>query len=359
MMRRDLLLILAVLATPVFAETEPPVLQGPRPVVSEIITPAAAQARPFTGTVQAQVTTTLAFLTLGRLATLAVTTGDRVTQGAVLATLDQVSLDEDLSAAQAALQGAQARAVFAVQSFDRVQSLVQRGVAATAQLEQAQAALETAKAGVVAAKADLARAKDAASYSALTAPMDGVVTATLVDPGTVVSVGTPILTLAGLIGREAVLDVPPESLSLMQLGDAFTVTGRGSAPISAKLTQIDPSAGSGTRSRRIHLTLFDPPPTYRLGSLITAHLAAQSLSVITIPQKALTGPPESPQVWRVGAGRKVDLVAVTLGDRLEDRVIVTSGLAAGDEIMVRGVASVTAGQSVGPAVSSTGDEGAN
>ena len=353
------LLVLSVLANPAFAETELPAAEIARPVVSEIVTPGSAQSRLFTGTVEAQVTTTLAFLTLGRVATLAVATGDRVTQGTVMATLDQVSLDEDVSAAQAALQGAQARGLFAAQSFERIAALVKRGVAATAQQEQAQAALDTAKAGVVAAEADLARAKDAASYSALTAPMDGVVTATLVDPGTVVSVGTPILSLASLTGREAVLDVPPETLSLMRLGDEFTVTSRGSAPIRGQLARIDPSAGTGTRSRRIHLTLIDPSPTYRLGSLISAQLAVQSQSVITIPQTALIGPQDAPQVWRVGAGRKVDRVAVTLGDALGDHVIVTSGLTAGDEIVVRGVTSLIAGQTVGATIGSTGDVGAN
>ena len=360
-MTRRFLVILAVLAPPAFGETQP---QGPeaalvRPVMSEIITPGAAQARTFTGTVEAQVTTTLAFLTLGRVATMAVTTGDRVAKGAVLATLDQVTLDEDLTSAQAALRGAQARGLFAAQSFDRVAELVKRGVASSAQQEKAQAALDTARAGIVAAEADLARAKDAASYSALTAPMDGIVTATLVDPGMVVSVGTPILTLAGLTGRDAVLDVPPETLSLMRLGDAFEVTGRGSAPIKGQLVRIDPSAGTGTRSRRVHLTLLDPPPTYRLGSLISARLAAQSLSVISVPLVALIGPQEAPQVWLVGAGRKVYQAAVTLGEMLDDRVVVTSGLNAGDEIVVRGVTSLTEGQRVGATVGSTGDEGAN
>ncbi len=356
---RFLSLIFALLAHPAFGQTQTPVVDAPRPVVSQIVTLGAAQTRSFTGTVEAQVTSTLAFLTLGRVATLAVATGDTVAKGAVLATLDQVTLDEDLSAAQAALQGATARVLFAQQSFDRVQELAKRGVASAAQQEQALAALDTAKAGVVAAQADLARATDAASYSALIAPMDGVVTATLVDPGTVVSVGTPILTLAGLKGREAVLDVPPESLSLMHLDDGFAVTGRGSAAISGQLVRIDPSAGTGTRSRRIHLSLADPPPTYRLGSLISARLAAQSLSVITVPQTALTGAQDAPQVWRVGEGRKVARVSVTLGAALDDRVVVTSGLSAGDEIVVRGVNALTEGQTVGAAISFTGDEGAN
>ncbi len=358
-MMRTFLVTLALLASPAFGETPTPAVETLRPVVSEIVTLGAAQTRTFTGTVEAQVTSTLAFLTLGRVATLAVATGDTVAKGAVLATLDQVTLDEDLSAAEAALHGARARGLFAQQSFDRVQTLAKRGVASAAQQEQVQAALDTAKAGIAAAQADLARAKDAASYSALTAPMDGVVTATLVDPGTVVSVGTPILTLAGVAGREAVLDVPPETLSLLHLGDGFTVTGRGRAAISGQLARIDPSAGSGTRSRRIHLSLFDPPRTYRLGSLISAQLAAQSVSVVTVPQTALTGAQDAPQVWRVEAGRKVTRVSVTLGATLDDRVVVTSGLNAGDEIVLRGVNSLIEGQTVGAAVSFTGDEGAN
>ena len=359
-MMRTVLLALTFLAQPAFAQTDTAASDILRPVVSEIVTPDSVQSRLFTGTVEAEVTSTLAFLTLGRLATLQVALGDKVAKGAVLASLDQVTLDEDLSAAQAALEAAQARALFAAQSYDRVQALVKRAVASAVQLEQAQAALDTAKAAMVAAEADLARAKDAASYSTLTAPMDAIVTATLVDPGTVVTVGTPILTLAGLTGREAVLDVPPDILALLKVGDGFEVTGRASAPIQGKLVRIDPAAGSGARSRRIHLALGDPPNTYRLGSLISARLATQSLSLLSVPQSALTGGPEAPQVWRVGHGCKVALVPVTLGAALEDhRVVVTAGLTGGDEIVVRGVHSLTDGQTVGPAIGSLGNEGAN
>jgi RND family efflux transporter MFP subunit len=345
---RLLALLLLVLAQPCDAETA-------RPVMSEIIAPGPGQSRSFTGTVEAEVTTNLAFLTLGRVARLDVAAGDKVTQGAVLATLDQVTLNEDLATAEAALTGARAQAQFAQQSFARIQELVNRAVASSAQLESAQAALETAKAGVSAAEADLARAKDAASYSALTAPMAGIVTATLVDPGTVVSIGTPILTLAGLTGREAMLDVPPDVLSLLKLGDTFEVTGRGSAPVTGTLHRIEPSAGTGTRSRRIRLTLSDPPPSYRLGSLVSARLAGQTAAVVTLPASAIAGSAAAPQVWRVGEGRKVSLVPVTLGQSLGSRVVVTGGVAAGDEIIVRGVHSLTEGQTVGPSV----NEGTN
>ncbi len=334
-----LLLLLALLAPPALAETA-------RPVVTEIVTPGPIQSRSFTGTVEAEVTTNLAFLTLGRVATLEVAAGDKVVEGQVLATLDQVTLNEDLAAAEAALQGAEARAQFAQQSFDRMQELVNRAVASAAQLESAQAGLETAKAGVTAAQADLARARDAASYAGLKAPMAGIVTATYLDPGTVVSVGTPVLTLAGLKGREAVLDVPTDVLALLSLGDTFEVSGRGSRPVTGTLQRIEPSAGTGTRSRRIHLTLSDPPGSYRLGSLVSAHLAGKTANVVTLPVVAV----RDGTVWKVGEGRKVTAVPVTLGATMGARVIVTQGLEAGDEIVVRGVHALTEGQTVGEGI---------
>jgi RND family efflux transporter MFP subunit len=338
------ILFAAAMAAPVLAD------EVARPVVSEIAAPGPVQPRSFTGTVEAEVTTNLAFLTLGRVASLPVTAGDVVRSGDVLATLDQVSLNEDLAAAEAALQGARAQAEFAQQSLDRVKQLVARNVASQAQLESAQAAVATSAAAVVAGEADLARARDAAGYSQLTAPMDGIVTQTLVDPGTVVSVGTPVLTLAGLSGREAVVDVPAEFLALLPNNAAFEVTGRGSSPLRAVLSRVEPSANEGTRSRRLRLTLQDAPASYRLGSLILARLAGAETSVMTLPQQAIVGEAGKPRVWRVGEGRKVVLVPITLGTDLGGRVVVTAGLSAGDEIVVRGVNSLTEGQMVGEGV---------
>lgn len=349
MMRHLTPLLCLLLAAPAMAETEAsaPEASALRPVISEIVTPGPVQPRSFTGTVEAEVTTDLAFQTLGRIATLNVASGDRVKAGDVLATLDQVTLNEDLAAAQAALQGARAQEDFARQSYDRMQELVSRAVATDAQMESAQAALDTARANVSTAEANLVSAQDAAGYSALHAPMDGIVTSTAVETGTVVAVGTTVLTLAALAGREAVLDVPPDFLALIHVGDTFEVTGRGSPPVMARLRIIEPSAGTGTRSRRIRLTLEDPPQTYRLGSLISARLAGTTAAVVTLPEVAIAGTPGAPQVWQVGEGRKVHLVPVTLGAQLGGRVVVTAGLAAGAEIVVRGVHSLTEDQTVG------------
>lgn len=337
--------LLALLALPVSAQEAPP----PRPVVSELVTEGPLRQRSFAGQIEAEVSAVLAFQTLGRVATLPVAAGDRVAEGQVLATLDQVTLAEDVEAAQAALAGARASAQLAAQTLTRTQELSRRGVSAEAQLEAAQSARDTAAAQVLSAEAALAQAEDAARFGVLTAPMAGIVLSTAVTPGTVVSPGTPVLQLAGLTGREAVIDVPAEYLALLAADAEFTLRGHGDdqGPITGKLKLVEPTADPGTRSRRLRLTLGEIPAAYRLGSLITATLAGVPEGVVTLPATAVFGPAEAPQVWRVGEGRAVAAVPVVLGEPLGDRVVVTGGIAPGEEIVVKGVHSLTPGQIVG------------
>jgi len=251
------LLLLACAAAPSFAEEAAAPPAPPRPVLSELVTEGAIRQRVFAGIIEAEVTSILAFQTLGRLASLPVAAGDRVRAGDALATLDQVTLQEDVAAATAALAGARAEAVLAEQTLARAQELVRRGVSSAAQLEAAQSARDSAVTQVTSAEADLERAEDAARFGTLSAPMDGIVLSTAAEPGSVVSPGTPILTLAGLTGREAVIDVPTEFLTFLKPGATFELQGHGTSavPITGTLRLIEPTADAGTRSRRLRLSL--------------------------------------------------------------------------------------------------------
>ena len=346
------LILAALLPLPLWAEEAPPPTLA-RPVVTEIVTADPTRQRSFPGVIAAETQTVLAFQTLGRLASLPVSPGDRVKKGDVVATLDQVTLQEDVEAAKAAESAARAQADFARQSLARVRELVRRNVASTAQLEAAQAGADTANAQAAGAAADLARAQDAARFGTLTAPDDGIVLSTMAEVGAVLTAGSPVLTLAARGGREAVIDVPAEFLTLLSANTRFEVRASQGAAVSvpARLRLIEPEAGASLRTRRLRLTMEAAPAEYRLGSLITATLAAGSAPVVTLPAVAVDGTPEKPLVWRVGpADRAVHAVPVTLGKTVGDRVVVTAGVAAGDEIVVRGANSLTEGQVVGAKV---------
>lgn len=352
------LLYAACLAVPLSAQEA--VL---RPVVSEIITADGAQARNFPGLIVAKVEAALGFQTAGRIAERSVSTGDRVTKGEALASLDQVTLAQDVAAARAGLAAAKASADLGEQSLQRAQELAKRGVASTAQLEAAQANRDATAAQVLAAAAGLARAEDAAHFATLVAPMDGVVLSTTAEPGAVVSAGAVVLTLASEVGREAVIDVPSDLVALLPPAAKFRIlrhqhTGgfaggsvAGSETISGVVRVIEPVADASTRSTRLRVTLDAAGADLRLGTLVTAELDLAETPVLTVPLVALIdGGSDGTrgQVWRVSQDRHAVKVEVGLGAQTGGRVVIVSGLAAGDEILTRGVHSVAEGMALGP-----------
>ena len=320
-----------------------------RPVISEIVTGSAIASRGFPGVIAAKVETTLGFQTSGRIEQRQVSLGDTVTEGQVLATLDQITLAEDVAAAQAALREAEAGADFAAQSLGRAEELHKRGVAPLATLEAAQAKAAAAAAATEAARADLLRARDAERFGTLIAPAAGVVSLVLAEPGTVVTPGTPVLRLATVAGREAVIDVPDEVLAVLPENARFRIETRGEGELSAggQLRLIEPVAGASTRAHRLRIALDSGGNVFRLGTLVTARLDLPEAPLLTLPAAAILDPEGKPQVWRISATRRAEPVAVTLGQPIGDRVVIVSGLAAGDEVLIRGIRSVTAGQALG------------
>lgn len=366
------MLLLALLPAPLQAEaapaTEAATEAPPLPVVTEIVASAAARLRSFPGVIEPAVTTTLAFQTAGTMETRPVNLGDAVAAGQTLATLDQITLSEDVRAAEAAVAAAQAQADYARQSFARVDELNRRGVASNAQIEQATASRDSTSAALRAAEADLARARDAETFGTLKAPAAGLITSVEAEPGAVVAAGTPIVVLAADGPRDAVIDVPSEVLALLTPGARFTIEGRAhkadggrGQQVGGRLRLIEPVADDGARTHRLRIALDDmqageaAPGTLpiRLGSLVTVRMDLPATPVLSLPRSAILSPEAtadsttSPAVWRIGSGRKLERVAVTLGPELGDRMVVTAGLSQGDEVLLRGIRSVHEGQQVG------------
>lgn len=342
------LLAFALSAAPIAAQEA----GTPRPVVSEIITNASASLRAFPGLVRASQEVNLAFLVGGMLESRDIRLGDAVKAQQLLARLNQTSLADDATAAQANLRAALAQAEIAQQAYARAEELNRRGVASVSVLETAQATMQTSAAAARAAQAAVTRAEDAAAYASLRAPQDGVITAILAEPGTTLTAGQPIATLASAEGREAVIDVPSAYLPLFEPEAKFLISARlggpsaSDHPLAGRVRLIEPVADSAARMHRLRITL-DDADGLRLGSLITARLDLEAEQVLSLPVSALQRLDSGPQVWRITPERRLEPVPVTLGPEIDGRVIVTKGLHEGDEILTRGIQAAHAGQSVG------------
>lgn len=326
--------------------------EAPRPVVSEIVESEAGLARSWVGSVAAEQEIALGFLVLGTLAQRGADAGDVVAKGDVLARLESSDLEAGLRAAEAGVAIAEAGYDTARDAAERAKQLLARGVGSQASTEAAENTLAAADAQLRQARAALAQARDARSYADLGAPADGVITEVFAEPGATLEAGEPVLQLAVDDAREVLISMTQDDAAAMSAGAQFDIRLVSNRAVAgaATLTRIDPISERTSRTRLAHLTVSDDTPVdFRLGALVSATLTAESGRVITLPVAALIAGAEPPAVWVIaGDGRRLRRAEVATGPAAGGRLVVLSGLAEGDEVLVRGVNSVQEGQAVGP-----------
>src|SRR3981189_2158761 len=143
--------------------------------------------RSFVGTIRPRIETDMGFRVPGKVAKRLVEVGQTVDVGQPLATLDDVDLKLQAEQAQAEFSAATGVLAQAAASETRARDLRVKGWTTDAQMDQARAAADEARARLNRAERSVELTENSLSYATLVADTRGVVTATLVDPGQVVS----------------------------------------------------------------------------------------------------------------------------------------------------------------------------
>jgi RND family efflux transporter MFP subunit len=305
------------------------------------------------GEIEARYNTPLSFRVGGKIIERNVRLGDTVKAGQVLARLDPADLQKSLANAQAQLDAAQHRLVYAKQQLDRDSAQASEKLIAPAQLEQTQDAYASAAAQRDSAQAQLAMARNQLAYAALVADHAGSITAEQADTGQNVSAGQAVYSLAWSGDVDVVCDAPESALAALGVGTTAEVTlpALPGKRLTARVREISPAADPQSRTYRVKLTLAAREPQVRLG--MTAQIAFASTQTlagqdpITLPVTSLFHDGQLPAVWVVRAGSDtLELRRVTVG-RYNDRTFsVTQGLQAGDRVVYQGVHTVSAGEHV-------------
>ena len=308
-----------------------------------------ARFGPFTGTVEPRYQSQLGFQIGGRVVARDVTVGDIVRKGQRLAALDPVVPRFALTRAEADVADARAQAENAVATEARTRKLMEGGNVTQAQLDSAVANRDTAQARLAQMQASLQKARDQIGYTELKADFDGVVTERRAEVGQELTPGQTVVTVARPEVREAVVDIPEDLVGAMPKDGRFTVALQSAPAITATGTvrEVSPFADASTRTRRIRMSLQDPPSAFRLGATITVALARPVAPRFYLPATALLSRDGQDFVWIVeGEGTRVARRAVTVSERLGERVALTDGLKAGERVVVAGAHSLSEGQTV-------------
>jgi len=325
--------------------------QPPRPVLSVVVKPTAASALTLPGTVQARIETQLAFRVLGRVIARKVSVGDVVRKGDVIAAIDPLALELAVKSSQSELSNAQAQLANAASSEERQRSLLASRSGSEAAYEEAELGRKSAIAAVAKAQANLDKAEEQLGYTQLRAEFDGVVTATSAEVGQVVAAGQSIATIARPEQSDAVIDIPVASFDGLKVGSPFEVALQLDPTIrtSGTVREIAPEAEATTRTRRTKITLVDPPPAFRLGSVVTATATVNAEPMILLPSSSVLTKDGKPVVWVVDtASAKVSIRPIRIdGDIVEGgSVRIAEGVSPGDRVVVAGVHKLVDGQAV-------------
>ncbi|RWO74546.1 MAG: efflux RND transporter periplasmic adaptor subunit [Mesorhizobium sp.] len=320
-----------------------------RPVLSVVIEPGTSRTFGFAGSVEPQFSADLAFRLLGRVVSRDVNVGDIVSKGTTIATLDPTALELAVQAAKAELSNAEAQFANAAASEERQRQLLDAANTSQAVFDAAQQARKAAEAGVERAKAALAKSQEQLGYARLFSDFDGVVTAAGAEVGQTVSPGQTVVTVARSDLRDAVVDIPDRLTGDLAVGTPFEVILQSLPTIhtQATLREIAPQAEGSTRTRRVRLTLTDPPEAFRLGSTVTATRMVTVVPTIELPLSALLQKNGLDKVWILDAQTSsVSTRDIKVAAKGAGTFTVAEGLEAGMRVVTAGVHSLVEGQKV-------------
>lgn len=314
-------------------EAPPP---APRPMLTMVVGAAASgEVRSYAGEVRSKIEQTLAFRIAGKLAERRVDAGDSVRAGQVIARLDPV--DAALAAGSADAQRALAEADAA-----RYRELKARNFVSQAALDSRETALKAS-----AAQADLARNQSA--YTTLRADQPGVVAQLLAEVGQVLAAGQPVVRVSRNDLPEVAIAVPEAQRAGLRPGTPAEIVlwADESRRYRGVVREIAANADAQTRTYAVRVAIGDADARIALGMSATVEFRSDAGGArITVPQGAIMQKDGKPAVWLVAGDATVSLRPVTMGRYLDETVVVESGLAAGERIVVAGVHKLAEGEKI-------------
>jgi len=284
------------------------------------------------------------------------TEGAAVRRGQTLYSLDAAPYQVALRRADADLAAARARQSQAARTLARLKPLFEGGATAQRNVDDALAAEEVARADVLRGEALRAEAALNLSYASVTAPIGGVASRSRVSEGTLVSGPELLLTTItqtdpikvrfGIADTDLMrwreeaangqLKLPANQAFDIELvlADGRTYHRQG------KLLFSDARVSQTTGTVEAEAELPNPDGALLPGQFVRVRLlGAVRPKAIQVPARAVLEGPQGKFVYVVADGKAMPK-PVQVGEQTADGWIVSQGLAAGDPVIVDGMARI-------------------
>jgi len=346
----------------------------------------------FPGKIEALQSANIVAKVPGKVATVQVDLGSKVAAGQVLVTLENKDLADRVQQAragieqaqaasklaQAALQAAEAGLATAQANFEVAEANYQRGQellaaqaipeavfqaeyelrykqakeqaekALPAQIKTAHAQADQAQAGLKSAQASLSLARTAYEDSFIRAPFSGVIAARNINPGEMASLAVPLISLLNLNKVAVKINVGEDLINKLVVGKKVPVKIKAvsAKPFSGTVVNVAASADLQVKTYPVKLHLDNPAHLIKPGMFAEVNLDLEQPKKLLLPLDAVVKDRQDRDMVWVVENEEVKSRLVKTGDSDAKQVVIQSGLAENEEVVIAGAEGLKEGQKV-------------
>jgi membrane fusion protein, multidrug efflux system len=320
----------------------------------------------FPATIEGQQVIEIRPMISGYIRQIFVNEGDHVRKGQLLFSIRNPMYEQQVNTARASISRAQAEVNTSLMEVEKVRPLVEKEIVSEYRLKSAELRLESSRAALEAARAELANSEANLAYTNIQSPENGIIGTIPFKTGALVNsnMQQPLTTLSdisnvfayfswnekqlldflshspGITLQQKIKNMPPATLIL---ANSAEYPEKGRIELASGL--ISTETGSAT----FKAVFPNSNGLIRSGSSAKVRIPEVKDSVYIIPQSATYELQNKLFVYTVGEDNKVTSQALSAVPSDDGRhYLVTGGLAAGDRIVVEGIASLRDGVEIIP-----------
>ena len=266
--------------------------------------------------------------TQGKILSMNIEMGQKVSMGQVIAVVDEELKQAQLKTAQANLEKAQ-------KDLERFESLLKENAATEYQVEGARLQVKLAEAQYVVAKRQVEDSK-------IKSPLAGTVIMKMIEPGMMVGPATPVITVADLSQIKVRVNVPEKDIYKLKINQPVEVTFEaiGKQKFKGKISMISDKADEA-HTFMVEILVPNPQGIIKSGMFATVDFQLPSeRNAMLIPRKAIDGSLKIPFVY-VAHGNKAVKKEVALGVEKGTWIEVVNGLNDSDLVIISGQNNLT------------------
>ena len=313
------------------------------------------------GTVQAFNTVVVRSRVDGQIDKIAFTEGQLVNQGDLLAEIDprpyQAALD------QAKAKKEQDEANLANTNLDLQRFLKLGEFATRQQIDTQRSNVSQLTAQIAADAAAISNAATQLDYTAIKAPISGVVGLRQVDVGNIINAATQtgIVTITQIEPIAVIFTAPEEQLPYINEGQAaqplktIAITTDGKKPLAeGTLAVVNNQVDSTSGTVRLKAVFANKDHALWPGQSVSTRLLVKTLKDATVvPDDAIQHGTEGLYVYTVNGDNKAELRKVKVSQSIDGRSVIEQGVSPGQQVITSGQFKVQPGTLVSTAVASS------